>query len=442
MHNGLKRGLAAGLAAALVVTGLTGCKKNADEKTASVPLVTVGEESVNADAFNFYMRYQQTEASGNEIAQNASWYKMLYGYYGMDIDPWNTDLMGTGQTLGDDLKEECIDDVKKMLLAKAHMEELGIEFTAEDQEKAAKAAADFIAANDEETLNAMDATPENVEQILTLMTIRERAEVPMGADVDTEVSDEEAAQTTISYAILTPKPAEDDEEETELPEEDTGVSVEEGDITEETEEKTNSADETEEEALEELGSEAETETEDPEMAAAKEEAMDIAEALLSQMKDADDFDGPVAVFQDIVDQDDVHVSLYSSAITFGADDDYPSEEIVKACFGQEDGTLIDQVFEVNDSYYVCYVTDGFDEEATAERKEEIVEERRQTLVDDTYASWEEGQEVTVDEAVAASLSFNFSLSAPQQSETEDLIEVITEDESDVYDADATESALE
>ena len=441
MHNGLKRGLAAGLAAALVVTGLTGCKKNADEKTASVPLVTVGEESVNADAFNFYMRYQQTDASGNEIAQNAAWYKMLYGYYGMDIDPWNTDLMGTGQTLGDELKTECIDDVKKMLLAKTHMEELGIEFTAEDQEKAAKAAADFIAANDEETLKAMDATPENVEQILTLMTIRERAEVPMGADVDTEVSDEEAAQTTISYAVLTPAP-EEEEEETELPEEGTEDAAEEGAFTEETEVKTKSADETEEEVLEELESEVETETEDPAMAEAREEAMDVADALLSQMKDSDDFDGPVAVFQDIVDQDDVHVTLYSTTTTFGADDVYPSEEIVKACFGQEDGTLIDQVFEVNGSYYICYVTDGFDEEATADRKVEIVEERRQALVDDTYASWEEEQEATVDEAVLASLAFSFTLSAPAESETEDLFEVITENETDVYDADATESAGE
>lgn len=441
MHNVLKKGLAAGLAAALMVTGLTGCKKDADEKAAAKPLVTVGEESVNADAFNFYMRYQQSPDSGNATAQNAAWYKMLYGYYGMDIDPWNTDLTGTGQTLGDELRAECLEDVKKMLLAKAHMEDLGIEFTSEDQEAAAKAAADFIAANDEETLSAMNATPETVEQILTLMTIRERAEVPMGADVDTEVSDEEAHQTTISYAVLTPAP-EEEEEETELPEEGTEDAAEEGAFTEETEVKTNSADETEAEALEELESEVETETEDPAMAAAKEEARGVAEALLSQMKDANDFDGPVAVFQDIVDQDDVHVNLYSSTATFGADDTYPSADIVKACFGLEDGTVVDQVFEDGDNLYVCYVTDGFDEEATADKKVQIVEERRQQLVDDTYSSWEEEQEATVDEEALASLIFNVTFSAPEQSETEDLFEVITEVDTDYYDADATESAAE
>ena len=430
MHNGLQRGLAAVITICLTLGALTGCTKKAEEKTATPqPLVTVGDESVNTDAFNFYMRYQQTPGSGNYVAQEASWYKMMYSYYGMDIDPWNTDLEGNGQTLGDQLKSACVDDVKKMLLAKAHMDELGIEFTDADKEAAAKAAADFIAANDEKALEAMNATPEAVEEMLTLMTIKERAEKPMGADVDTEVSDEEAAQTRISYVCVTPQT--ETEAETELPEEGSESAAEEGAFTEETEVKTNSSDETED-AVEELSTEAQTETEDPALTAAKEEAYALAASFLAEAKESGDFDAAAESFTG------EYSNSFKSGTTIGADSTYPGEEIVKACFGLEDGTLVDQVFEVDNNYYVCYVEDGFDEEATENKKVQIVEQRRKDLVDATYEEWEKDQTVTVDETLLASMLFNFTLSEPVQAQTEGLVEDLTE----LYTEDATESAAE
>ncbi len=430
MHNGLKRGLAAVITACLALGALTGCTKKAEEETAAAqPLVTVGDESVNTDAFNFYMRYQQTPGSGNYIAQEASWYKMLYSYYGMDIDPWNTDLEGSGQTLGDQLKANCVEDVKKMLLAKAHMEELGVEFTDADKEAAAKAAADFVAANGEDALKAMNATPETIEQVLTLMAIRERAEEPMGADVDTEVSDEEAAQTRVSYVYVTPQT--ETEAETELPEEGSESAVEEGAFTEETEVKTNSSDETEE-GVEEISTEAQTETEDPALAAAKEEAYALAVSFLAQAKENGDFEAAAASFTE------EYPNAFQTDTTIGADSVYPSEEIVKACFGLEDGTLVDQVFEANDNYYICYVEDGFDEEATEDKKVQIVEQRRTDLVNSTYEEWEKEQTVTVDETLLASMLFNFTLSEPVQAQTEGLVEDLTELSTEI----ATESAAE
>ena len=73
-----------------------------------------------------------------------------------------------------------------------------------DEDKAAitAAATAFIEANDEGTLEEIGATQEIVERFLELQMIQHRMEPQMSADVDTEVSDEEAAQRKIEYVLF------------------------------------------------------------------------------------------------------------------------------------------------------------------------------------------------------------------------------------------------
>ena len=75
-------------------------------------------------------------------------------------------------------------------------------------------------------------------------------------------------------------------------------------------------------------------------------------------------------------------------MTFGKDDSYPASEIIKATNDLEDNTLVDHLVEANNNYYILYVNEKLDKDATESKKKQIIEERKQTAVDDQYTEWE------------------------------------------------------
>ena len=66
-----------------------------------------------------------------------------------------------------------------MMLEQDHMDKYGVELTDEEREAISAAAKAFLEANDEEVLNNMSATQENVETMLTLRTIQSKMEKKM-----------------------------------------------------------------------------------------------------------------------------------------------------------------------------------------------------------------------------------------------------------------------
>ena len=492
MRTGLKKGLVLGMSACMALTSLAGCGKKEGLDTAAAVATLDGEET-SAGVMNFMLRYEQAQFDSSY----GSWLKSYYG------DVWNSDLSGTGETYGETFKEQLMTSLERMLLAEKHMADYSIELTDEEKAAISQAAADFIAANDEEVLEKMSATQENVERVLTLRTIQAKMEPMMCADVDTEVSDEEAAQRTVSYvrfALETEEETEEsteadteastgDETEAETAEEQTeaGTSAaaeeteteeakdeaageteteagaaeeseteaEEAALTEADSAKTGSADteaeteaeaaseaETTDEADTEAASEEETEaeTEDAATVAAKAEAKAKAEAFLEQAKDEEDF---AAAAAEIADAND---SVTTSSFTFGDDDTYPDEAIVSATKGLEDGTLVDEVVEVGDSYYVLYVDDAFDEEATANKKEEIVEDRKQEAIDTLYEEWMDAAEFTVNEEIYGQMIFDMELlietEASTEAETEAISEAGSEAETEVSSEAGSEAETE
>ena len=168
----------------------------------------------------------------------------LKAYYG---DVWNSDLTGSGEAYGVEFKEEAMEELEKLLLAEKHMADYGVELTDEEKAAITDAAKEFIEENSEETLEVMSATQETVERFLTLYAIQAKVEVGMSADVDTEVSDEEAAQRTVSFVSFSQKTQEEEEASTEADTEEKDTETVTEDITEElTEELTSEAAVTEE----------------------------------------------------------------------------------------------------------------------------------------------------------------------------------------------------
>lgn len=463
MRVNWKKGLAMGLGVCMAASVLTGCGKGKELDTAAAAAALDGEE-ISAGLVNFFLRYQQAEFE-------SSYGAWLQSYYGTDI--WNVDLSGTGTSYGETFKNDVINSLERLLLAEKHMGDYSVELTDEEKTAITQAAQKFMESNEEEVLEKMSATQENAERLLTLYTIQNKMETQMSADVDTEVSDEEAAQRTVSYVRFTAETESDTEEaeaETETEagsESETEAAAEaeteaaetenetapaedatEASLTEAAADKTESAD-TEEategaeteavseeeteaagteaaetEADSEASTEAETETEelDPELAAAREEARAQAEAFLEEVKGGADFtEAAEAAAEE-------NENVGTSTFTFGEDDTYPDAAIIEATEGLEDGTLVDHVVQVNNGFYVLRVDDAFDEAATEEKKESIVAERKSEAVNALYEEWMEEAEFTVDEDVLDQMVFDMSLTLETEAATEAAAEAESQSE--------------
>ena len=89
-----------------------------------------------------------------------------------------------------------------MLILEQHQDEYNVSLTDDEKSKIDAAAQQFMDDNDQATIKAMGATKERVARVLELYTIRSKMSNAIVADVDTNVTDEEAAQKTIQYVVF------------------------------------------------------------------------------------------------------------------------------------------------------------------------------------------------------------------------------------------------
>ena len=430
MHKNLKKGLAGLLAVGMLVSALTGCSKKEAGFDAAKAMITLKDGgSIDAGTANLYMRYEQAQFE-NGIGS------FIKSYYGADVNLWEADLYGEGEAYGNTFKTQILEELEKMLLAQKHAADYSVEVTADQKSAISAAAKEFLESNDAEVLEKMSATQETVENMLTLYTVRTGVENGIKETVDTEVSDEEAAQRRVRYVqVYAETEAAEDESEAEsegLSESDDFESVAErveSAVEAETDVKTGSADveEAVEEAAEsitEAATEAETEEElDPAVVAARAIALDKAEAFLTTVQTSD------RSFEELAQEAaDADPRTATSVYTFGDDDTYPAAPIIEATKGLEDGTLVDHVVQNGNYFYVLYVEDAFDEEATAEKKEEIVKDRQNQAVTEQLDGWleEEQENFTVDGAQWTSLIFDIALNYETEAATEALTEALSE----------------
>lgn len=468
MMKGMKKTAVLGICAGLVLTSLAGCsKKETFDREAAA--ITVNDQTVSAGVVNFGLRYNQAN------------YESLYMSLGL-TDPFNQDMYGAGTTLGDDMKNVLTQELTNAMLAEQKAGEYNVALTDEQKSAIADAAKGFIAANKEEVLKELSITEEDAKRYLELSTIRTMMEKEMSADVDTEVSDEEAAQRKIQYALFTPITDEDlaaeteteeaqsetvqsDSEEvqtesaeetetesesdaqSEAAESETAAETEEetAQLTEKEDVKTQSSDETEPES-ESVKAEEETEaseaaeteteeaeTEDPEAAEAMERARIRAEEMLGKLQDGAEFDKAAE-----------EMGKTASTTTFGSD--YSIKELAEATEGLADGTLVETPVKTANGYYVVKVLSELDREATDAKKESIVKQRKQEQISALYTEWKDAGKVTVDEKVMAGITFDYHLTQPTEAQTEAVSEteseVVTEAVSETESEAATEAVSE
>lgn len=333
--------------AALMGIAIGGCGNKIQDNAV---FATLDDTTITMGVANFCAKYEQ------------AMYDSIYmAYFGEDM--WSSDMSGTGKTMAEDVKEGVAEQLQKMYLLKAHMEEYGVSLSEEEEAAIAKAADDFIAANSKEAIRQIGAeNKENVLEMLRLNTIQSKMHERIIQDANVEVTDEEAAQRTFSYVRI-----------------DTDSHLD---------EDSNSVEYTEEEKE-----------------ALKETAASIAKAK--------DFDTAVT-----------DAGYTASTASYGSAEDESAsfdKEVLEAADKLKEGE-VSPVVETETACYVLRLDKELDEEATASKKESLISEKEEDYYDDIVDGWIEESSWEINESEWEKVVFEDRFSAPEETETESLTE--------------------
>ena len=354
------------LASAILAGSFSGCGKLDGTQT----VATVDGEKVTLGLANYIVRDQQ--------AQMESYYQMMAQSYGMDMSTmqiWD-EKTEDGKTIGESTKDDAMEPIHTLYAMKSHADEYDVTISEEEKSKIDEAAKSFMEANSAETLEKLAVAEGDIVTYLELLTYRQKLHDPMVADVDQEVSEKEANQSTVSVVKFSTAGTEKDDE---------GNTIE---LTEE------------------------------EKKAKKEQAQQLLDKLKASENVAEaDMD---AMAQEI----DENLYAYTpSFTTAGSENDTLEQSVINAVANLEDGQLVQEVVEGVDAYYVVRLDKKLDEEATANKKESIISEREQEQYDELVEDWTKDSKLKVEKNVWKKVevtdSVSFQYKPAEQSEPEE-----------------------
>lgn len=332
--------------------------------------------------------------------QTEAMYRSYMG--GSDFDIWDTEAE-KGKTYGEQAVEESLKDVELMYIMKAKAADYDVELTDEDEKAIAEAAASFMEANSEETIADLAVTEDQVKTYLELQTYKQKIHDPIIADVDKNVSDEEAQQSSFEYVSVSTADLSDDE------------------IKEKKEDAQKILD----------GLKADPDGDFSEIAKSVDDSYSSLSGTFDANETSEDEDTDDEDAEDAEDADDGS-SSYSGT--------YP-EEVIDVLRTLDDGEVASDIIETDTAYYVVKLNKKDDEEATETKKESIISTREQTLYTDTTEKWLDDADIKEEKKVLKTLKVtdNHKYVAPTATPapTEEAAE--TEEVTETPEADATET---
>lgn len=330
--------LLSGVMAASVFAGCGGVDKDA-------VVATFDEQEVKLGVPNFAARLQQAYQDD-----------MYTYYFGGSV--WDSDFTGSGVTVAEDVKSSVMDSMFELYTLQAHMADYSVELSEDEKAAITEAATAFLEANSDEALEELGADQSIVEEYLTLLTIQSKMERAIKAEVDTNVSDEEANTGAYSYTVVSK----------------TSYTDADGNTVEYTEE-----------GLEEL---------------AETVGAFATEAKAGTLEDA------AEVYEYTVNTG-----------TFTADDEYLDEAVLAALQGLDEGAVSD-VIDTENAYYVVRLDAKTDEAATESTRQSIIAEREEALYEEVLTGWQDAHTWEVDESVWETVTFDrlFTTTEPVSTE--------------------------
>ena len=404
-----KKFAAAGLTAAMGVSMLAGCGNKDAKIDGTKTAVTINDEAVSLGAVSFQARFQQ-----------AYMYQMYSQYFGTTQIFDQVMDESTEKTYGDQIKESVLENIEELVLINQHAEEYDVALDDEKKAEIEKIAQAYIDENDEKVRAQIGASKEDVVYLLELQTIQDMMREPMAKDVDTEVSDDEAQQTTVTYLSLAKKT----EEDLAADESAADESVSDESVSDESLSDESVSEEAKAEKLE----------------AANKEVKENAEKILADLKASDN--AAEADMTAIAAKYDGTLTATSGQFTTNDPTDTTLDAgVVEAAAELKDGEVCDKVIESDTHYYVFRVDKTFAKDETEAKKEQIVKDRKTEAYNNLIDKWKKEADIKVDDKVMATLLITDS-AAFTLGQDESVADVSTADESLADETTADSAAAE
>ena len=343
MKTMTKKTAVVALAGVMAAGMLTGCGEKALDGTKTV--ATVDGAEIPLGMLSLSVREGQAQAE--------AMYKSFMG--GSDYSIWGTEAE-EGKTYGEQAVEQALKDIELMCILKEKAADYDVEITEDDEKAIADAAAAFMSANTEDTLKTLAVTEDQVKTYLELETYKSRMHDPIIADVDKNVSDEEAQQSSFNYVSISTSDLSDDE------------------IKQKKEDAQKILD----------GLNADPDGDFGEIAKSVDDSYTVLSGSFDTNEDASE--------EESDDEDE----------TTASSSNYP-DEVVKVLRTLKDGEVGPDVIEADSAYYVVKLDKVNDEDATATKKESIISTRENELYTETTDKWLDEADIKVEKKVLKTL---------------------------------------
>lgn len=297
--------------------------------------------------------------------QYETYYASMMGTTG---DAMWTQEAGEDQTYEESVKDGLLENLENMYLISQHAADYEVSLTEEEEDAIAEAAAQFDEDNTDEAKEAVSGYRKDIEEFLRLATIQTKMDSKMREGVDEEVSDEEAAQKAMQYVFFSYTTTDDSGNTTELTDEE------------------------------------------------KESLKTDAQSLVDRVNAGEDI-STVA--------EELGQTAYD--LTFDSESTSPNEDLIAAVDAFDTEGQVTDVIEADDGLYVGRLTSLLDRDATDQKKETIIEERRQEQYDSLLEEWRNDTDIQVDEKVWDKVDFEDTGVTIITSETEE--ETATDEDS-------------
>ncbi len=365
-----KKVIAFAAVAVLTMTSLVGCKSIDDSEI----VATVGDSKITVGMANFYARYQQPAFEEYYKSYQDYQQQMMYGSVIQQTEmDWRAEQK-EGVTLEDTYKDDVMTSLQNLYIMEDHMKDYDIKLTEEELNAIDKAASDFMKANSDEAREKISADKETVVEFLKLNTISVKVDAAIRAGVETNVTDEEAAQKRIRYVSFATTKTDENSQSTKMT--------------------------------------------DDEIKAVKEEASEFLTGAKAN--------GKLEAYATEKEQT-------STTATYGADyaDDSSAslpKEVYEAADKLEENGFA-EIIETDSAIYVVQLESKFDTDATSAKKESILKERQDKEVTDTIEKWRKDTKIEVNERVWNKVSMHDIQVTEKKADTEDNTENNTENTS-------------
>lgn len=297
--------------------------------------------------------------------QYETYYASMMGTTG---DAMWTQEAGEDQTYEESVKDGLLENLENMYLISQHAADYEVSLTEEEEDAIAEAAAQFDEDNTDEAKETVSGYRKDIEEFLRLATIQTKMDSKMREGVDEEVSDEEAAQKAMQYVFFSYTTTDDSGNTTELTDEE------------------------------------------------KESLKTDAQSLVDRVNAGEDISTVAEELGQI-----------AYDLTFDSESTSPNEDLIAAVDAFDTEGQVTDVIEADDGLYVGRLTSLLDRNATDQKKETIIEERRQEQYDSLLEEWRNDTDIQVDEKVWDKVDFEDTGVTIITSETEE--ETATDEDS-------------